>query len=277
MSWDFESIPKYVINLDRRKDRWMQFQNTSGIDKLTNLRRWPGRDGKTINLDTDTNISLATKYNIVRGTRRSHMELNSKGGLGCYYSHTDVWKDFLEKSDKDVAIVFEDDTILSVDAVSRIKQFIDKSPVIKNTDMWDFCILSPYKGNKKQDPLYNDDPTCIRLVEFQGMTGYLINKKGVKKILPLIFPIQAHIDWFLSICAQLQYIELCCPPTSLLSVRLTRTDIQKTTDCEICDIETDFQKDHELVSKWRLRSFQIEELFLLLAVFYIGGRILKKF
>ena len=61
MSWDFDSIPKYVINLDRRKDRWQQFQNVSGIEELTNLRHWPAIDGKLLNLDEEKDISLFTK------------------------------------------------------------------------------------------------------------------------------------------------------------------------------------------------------------------------
>ena len=169
MSWDFDSIPKYVINLDRRKDRWQQFQSVSGYEELQNLRRWPAVDGKLLNLDTEKDISLFTKYNIIRGTRRSHMELNSKGGVGCYYSHVAVWKDFLEKGKTNVGLVFEDDTIVDSNAIARIRNFISSSPVIQNSEMWDICILGPYNGNTKHEPLYQDDTTCIRLMEFQGL------------------------------------------------------------------------------------------------------------
>ena len=276
MSWDLDSIPKYVINLDRRKDRWTQFQNGSGFKDLTHLRRWSAVDGKLINIDTDNNISLFTKYNIVRGIRRSHMELNTKGGVGCYYSHVDVWKHFLKTSQSEVALVFEDDIIVDAKSVLRIRKFIENSPVVKNSDMWDFCILGPYSGNKKHEAIHPDDPTCMRLMEFNGMTGYLINKKGIRKVLPIIYPIQGHIDWFLSICAQLQYLELCAPRYSLLNVQLSRTDIQKTSTCEICDIASDFEKESEIISRWRLRTLQIEELMLIVLGIYFVKSVMVK-
>ena len=204
------------------------------------------------------------------------MELNSKGGVGCYYSHVAVWKDFLEKSNSNVGLVFEDDAIVDTYTIAGIKNFINSSAVIQNSEMWDFCVLGPYNGAKKHEPLYPDDTSCIRLMEFQGLTGYLINKKGIKKIMPMAFPVQGHIDWFLSICAQLQYIDLCCPNNSLVRVRLSRTDIHKTNKCEICDVENDFTKDNELVTRSRLRIFQFEELLLILSTFYIASTFIKK-
>ena len=61
MNWDLDTIPKYVINLDRRKDRWISFNKASGIPQLTNLERWSATDGKTINIDNDERVSLFTK------------------------------------------------------------------------------------------------------------------------------------------------------------------------------------------------------------------------
>ena len=276
MSWDFDSIPKYVINLDRRKDRWMTFTSSPGVPMLKNLQRWSGTDGNTINIDSDNRVSLFTKYNIVRGVRRSHMELNSKGGVGCYISHVEVWKDFLEKSNSEVGLVFEDDVYLDEAAVSRIKDYIDKSPVLKDSSMWDFCVLSPYYGNKKHEPLHKDDIYTIKLIEFNGLTGYFINKKGVKKIIPMVYPIQGHVDWFLSICAQLQYITLCSPPKSILRIRLSKTDIQETKACEICDLPSDFEKNSYVLSKWRTAQLHIEEIVLIsLGIYFILSSLKK--
>ena len=275
MNWDLDTIPKYVINLDRRKDRWMSFNKASGIPQLTNLERWSATDGKTINIDNDERVSLFTKYNVIRGIRRSHMELNSKGGVGCYISHVEVWKHFLETSTSEVGLVFEDDVVLDEGAVARIKDFIAKSSAIKDTNMWDFCILSPYFGNKKHEPIHNDDPYCIKLVEFNGLTGYFINKKGVKKILPMVYPIQGHVDWVLSICAQLQYIDLAAPPKSILKVRMSKTDIQTDKKCEICDLTSDFDKESYVLPKWRTAQLHIEEIVLISFAVYFGFKYFK--
>jgi GR25 family glycosyltransferase involved in LPS biosynthesis len=276
MTWSFDDIPKYVINLDRRRDRWATFQQSSGFDKLTNLRRWSGTDGKIVNLDEDNRVSLFTKYNIIRSTRRSHMELNTKGGVGCYISHVDVWKNFLEKGETEVGIIFEDDAIINEDTINKLKLFIKSSDIIQNTELWDFCILAPHAGNIKHGAMYPGDETCMRLMEFTGLTGYLFTKKGIRKILPHIYPIQGHVDWFISICAQLQIVDVCTPPKSLIRVRYSPTDIQKYNTCDICDIKTDFQKDSAIISLWRLRTYQFEEIILVLGLIFIGAGYVKK-
>ena len=275
MPWSFDNIPKYVINLDRRTDRWNSFQKASGFKELNNLRRWSGTDGKVLNVDNDNRVSILTRYNILRSKRRSHMELNTKGGVGCYISHVEVWKHFLEKGNSEVGMIIEDDGIMDINAVARIKSFITNSKVMKDNDLWDFCILAPHANNKKHGPMYPSDETSMRLMEFTGLTGYLFTKKGIRKVLPHVYPIQVHVDWFLSICAQLQIVDICTPPSVLIRVKYSRTDIQKINDCEICDIESDFSKNSEMVSKLRLRTYQIEEVVLILGAIFVTSMYLK--
>ena len=276
MSWDFDTIPKYVINLDRRRDRWNDFQKSSGIDLLTNLRRWSAIDGKLIDIQTDTKVSMFTKYNVIRGERRSHMELSSKGGIGCYYSHVEAWKDFLQKSQTEVGLILEDDANITIDAIRKIKKFIESSEVVQDPSLWDFCILSMFSGFKNSGNMYPSDTQCFRLMEFAGFHAYLITKKGVRKILPLLFPIQGHIDWFLSICSQLQYIDLACSPEALIQQRRSPTDIQSSVQCKICDLDSNFQKDSTIIPKWRLRAFQFEEILVVLTSLYIVGSFINK-
>jgi len=276
MPWNFDEIPKYVINLDRRRDRWASFQSASGIESLNNIHRWSGTDGKIINLDTDNRVSLFTKYNIIREKRRSHMELNTKGGVGCYISHIEVWKDFLEKSKSEVGIIFEDDAVVDISALNRIKDFIEKSDAIKEPELWDFCILAPHKGSKKHGSMYAGDTTCMRMMEFTGLTAYMITKKGIRKIMPHVYPIQGHVDWFISICGQLQLIDIATPPAPLLRIRFSPTDIQKYQSCEICDIDTDFQKSSTFLPLWRMRMFQFEEAVIAIGFLYAGALYLKR-
>jgi len=276
MPWDFDEAPKYVINLDRRRDRWASFQAASGMDGLNNLRRWSGTDGKLINLDTDNRVSLFTKYNIIREKRRSHMELNTKGGVGCYISHIEVWKDFLEKSNSEVGIIFEDDALVDIPALNRIKDFIEKSDAIKTPELWDFCILAPHRGSKKHGSMYAGDNVCMRMMEFTGLTAYMITKKGIRKIMPHVYPIQGHVDWFISICGQLQLIDIATPKAPLLRIRFSPTDIQKYQSCEICDIDTDFQKTSVLLPLWRMRLIQFEEAVIVLGILYASALYFKK-
>jgi len=275
MPWSFDNIPKYVINLDRRSDRWGSFQQASGFDQLNNLRRWSGTDGKLLNVDNDSRVSILTRYNILRSKRRSHMELNTKGGVGCYISHVEVWKHFLEKGKSEVGMIIEDDAVIDLSTIKKIKYFIKESKVMNNNDLWDFCILAPHINNKKHGPMYPGDDMCLRLMEFTGLTGYLFTKKGIRKILPHVYPIQVHVDWFLSISSQLQMIDICTPPNVLIRIRPSRTDIQKYNDCELCDIDSDFSKGNEMVSRMRLRTYQVEEIVLILGLIFLTSVYVK--
>jgi GR25 family glycosyltransferase involved in LPS biosynthesis len=281
MSWSFDNIPKYVINLDRRTDRWKSFQEVSGFKELNNLRRWSGTDGKNLNIDTDNRISLYTKFNLLRSARRSHMELETAGGVGCYISHVEVWKHFLEKEKSEVGMIMEDDSIMDKKTISGIKTFIQKSKVMNNTELWDFSILAPHTKNINHGPMYHYDTTCIRLIEFTGLTAYLFTKKGISKILPYVYPIQMHIDWFLSVSAQFQIINICTPQISLVRVRDSITDVAKYYKntykrCDVCDIESDYLKTNTIVSRTTLIKYQIEEIVLILGALFAIGVYAKK-
>ena len=190
MSLTFDSIPKYVINLDRRKDRWYSFQNTKGFSDLKNLQRFSAIDGTNLRIEKDERISMFTKVNVIRGIRRSHNELHTKGGVGCYLSHVAVWQDFLKNSNSEVAIIFEDDAIVNTQAIQNIKYFLENSKTIQNTDLWDFCIFAPYMDSIKHGPIQHNDPLCLKLIQFAGLIGYMITKEGIKKMLPILFPKQ---------------------------------------------------------------------------------------
>ena len=215
-------------------------------------------------------MCIRDRYNIIREKRRSHMELNTKGGIGCYISHIEVWKDFLEKSNSEVGIIFEDDALIDLSAIKRITDFINKSDAIKDPNLWDFCILAPHNGSKKHGSMYPGDDVCLRMMEFSGLTAYMVTKKGIRKIMPHVYPIQGHVDWFMSICGQLQILDIVTPPQSLVRVRLSPTDIQKYQSCEICDIDTDFQKTSTLLPLWRMRMLQFEEIVVILGCVYAG-------
>jgi len=275
MSWDFDTIPKYVINLDRRRDRWQQFQAQPGLKSFSNIRRFSGVDGGKINIDDDKRVSLFTKSKIVKGERRSHSELNTKGGVGCYLSHVGVWQEFLNSS-SEVALVFEDDVKLDEKAADRVKSWIRNSPVIQNADMWDFCILSPSNRAIRGEPIVQDDITVVELKQFTCMVCYLITKKGVRKVMPSVFPIEGHVDWFLSIAGQLGIIKLCCPMVRLVTYNNSPTDIHLSSGCDICNVKTDFSKTSTIVPKWRVSAYKFEEALLAIGLFSAMYLLTKK-
>lgn len=82
---NFDDLPKYVINLSKRTDRWQEFTRDAQILGLTNYKRFNGYE-----------VDKAPE-----GWRR--------GKYGCYLSHSALWKVCLDLGEP--IVIFEDDAI----------------------------------------------------------------------------------------------------------------------------------------------------------------------
>ena len=125
------SIHMYCINLKQRGDRWKRFSEQPELKELMkhhSFERFEGISGATIDIQGDSRISLRTKRNIKEHIRRDHEELDSAGGVGCYLSHTTVWKQFLERPEP-YAIIFEDDAIFCEDFEKKLEETVQNKPI----------------------------------------------------------------------------------------------------------------------------------------------------
>jgi GR25 family glycosyltransferase involved in LPS biosynthesis len=101
----------YCINLKSRADRWERFFQQPGFQELIQKYPWErfdAIDGKTIDIEKDTRVSLRTRRNIMYKKRRDHEDLDSAGGVGCYLSHYTVWTKIIAQPEE-YGLVFEDD------------------------------------------------------------------------------------------------------------------------------------------------------------------------
>lgn len=89
----------FVVNLDRRQDRWQQFQENNKISAT--FQRWSATDGTTMRLNKDI-IHLF----------RNNTYKWKKSTMGCAYSHYRLWKQLVESTD-DFYFIFEDDAVIS--------------------------------------------------------------------------------------------------------------------------------------------------------------------
>lgn len=113
----------YVINLDRSKERFAKI-----LPLIQNLNlpyeRISAVDGKKLSKQEITHYVDMKPYKI---------EPLRVGEVGCYLSHAQAWKQFLE-SDYQNAIIFEDD--VSFDP-ALLKDMIHKTK--SYPDAWDIC------------------------------------------------------------------------------------------------------------------------------------------
>ena len=237
---DIRECPTLVINLDRRKDRWQSFSKQKALKEFKNLKRFPAVDGSKINVLNDTRISPHTRMNITNKYRRSDYEINTPGAIGASLSHIGCWKKFLD-SDSKYLVVFEDDTLVDDTCMDLIDSLIPKLP-----SEWDMWLLGTHAWAFKGVPLTSDVNSWVKVKQFTGAHAYILNRKGAEILLAEPFPIETHIEYYISACAQLKGLKLIRHPTLRMrySMEITQQDDSDTFDsfksCPVCMIPDSF-------------------------------------
>lgn len=164
----------YVINLDRMPTRM-----TSFIDRLqhTDMRvmapiRIAAVDGKKLNLaELVTPEALREIERAERvGYRERHYEL-TRGAVGCALSHRNAWAKLLQ-SDKNIALVCEDDAELEPNALTELTASLAVVP-----PDWDLLLLGYWCVK------CTSHVTHKKLERFFGLHCYLIKRGAVNKII----------------------------------------------------------------------------------------------
>jgi len=175
----------YLINLERATERL-----DSCIDEFNKIdlrfKLFRAVDGKTITLPNKDFCELS--YNLLNGKRKN------LGEIGCYFSHLNVLKDFIE-SGENLALVCEDDISLNKDLKKIIESAINSN--IK------FDLLRLSGGNRpehepgnpiKLKKIYDDYYLSMFFTFKHGTGSYLITKKGAKAVLKKISKMYLPID-----------------------------------------------------------------------------------
>lgn len=252
--WSPNNVKTFVINLDRRPDRWDNLMNQSESQRIPNLQRFSAIDGKTLDIDTDTRISTYAKYNIKNFTRRGHEMLDSIGGIGCALSHIGLWKKLVE-SDENVFLIMEDDIILPHGTWYRVVELFNETPEIKETKNWDIWSIGtimclPKIIHTEVVPTPQTDikkwNTCGKLV---GLNAYFITRDAAEKLLEKVFPLELHIDWFISYYAATNPFKILHNSYVNIQQIGVGSDIAMKSKCIICDLPPNVEDEYFLFPK----------------------------
>lgn len=246
-TWKINDIPAFCITLDRRPDRWNRFISQPGLQSLPNLKKYSGVDGKTIDIQTDDRISLVGKKNILAKTRRSHEDLDSVGGVGCALSHIGLWT-WLVNSQHDKILIFEDDAVVTPSFVPIANKIIADSRVL-NSDGWDLLLLG---GNWADVKPIEGEALLKNIGGFYLLHGYVLTKKGAEKLLKEVYPLQTHIDIWITLYKIVHGFIIVGTKAMNINQRNLKSEIQSKNGCPICDVPTDFYKTHTLVNTYAL-------------------------
>jgi len=147
----------YVINLDKDIERLTK------IDKYLDDKyiRIPGIHGEHEDFTKNDDIFYSSKY------------LCPKSALGCFMSHRLALKTFLETSNKDYAVILEDDAEPCFDNyMEKIQESIQNAP-----SDWDIIKLDYLpKFTIFDKTTYTKYPSLL-------LTAYIVNKKSAEHIL----------------------------------------------------------------------------------------------
>ena len=249
MSWNLEQIPVVCLNLDRRPDRWERIQHSPGFKSFPHIERWSGTDGKTIDIKNDQRVSVLVKHNIAKHTRRGHEFIDTAGAVGCYLSHASVYEWFAKSNDQ-VILIFEDDVALPAGSYERIKDYVAKTQLLQDSNKWDVWMLGPNIAEGSPDP---SDGNVIDIKAFVLAHAYFVSRRGVDKLLKNIYPIELHIDGYMSYLCRLNELSVRGPRVNILFQSGSASDIYPGHECGICDIPTNFGETSELINKGELR------------------------
>ena len=186
----------YLINLKRANDRLVSAKETfdkAGI--IFNLEE--AVDGKDLSLPHKNYSEL--KYNLLHGKK------TNLGELGCYFSHLNVLKKFLNTKE-DWALVCEDDIEFNEDIVEIIND------ALRSEISFDLLRLSGGSNKTKEiglplklKKIRNDFFLSLNFGFKSGTGCYLINrlaaKNIIKKINKMSLPIDHALDrdWILNL------------------------------------------------------------------------------
>jgi GR25 family glycosyltransferase involved in LPS biosynthesis len=241
---DIRDLPVYMINMDERKDRWKRAMSSEAIREFKNLERLPATNGKELKYRTEKRISIGTRLRIFRNYRRSHYEIATLGAIGASISHIRTWKKFYD-SGEPYCIVMEDDAIWIPEYISKINEIL---PTVPNTcRMW---LLGYYPKSLVIEHLKSEKP-WNKVHSFTAAHSYLITREAAKKLLEEPYPIETHIEYYITTIATLKNFQILHHPEILVDFYRTyigprtndsNTSQHKRMGCPTCDVEDNYSQ-----------------------------------
>jgi len=232
--FNFNVKKTFMINLDRRKDRWNKMMNLFKKNNIntTQITRFGAIDGRTYDfslfLRLFTNIDLTS----IKNPYPSHEF--KKGVLGCALSHYKIWT-FINahgNDDEDIFLVLEDDIKFTENFKEKYNDIRNK---LSNDDKWDIIFLG-FTDDKdiNEDTMIHDvikQFSGNKRLNGGGTFAYLIKKRGANKLIEIADTdgIRQAVDWFM--IEQFDKI-VCytCKPTIITSLAAhdgnTDSDVQ---------------------------------------------------
>lgn len=169
----------YAINL--RPERWTKLQQRLG-PWAEHVQQWPATDGRQLN------PAWLKTQNILAPTSTM-----TRGQIGCYMSHVNIWKHVIEQNIP-AALIIEDDVSLFYSDATQRQRFLEMTQALSQLSDWDLCYLGRGKQIDWPESHLSLPDTFSRPRGCCGLFFYVISQQGARNLLQHVEPIFYPID-----------------------------------------------------------------------------------
>jgi GR25 family glycosyltransferase involved in LPS biosynthesis len=225
----------FIINLPQRIERLEKIKDLlKKLELIDNYEIYKAVDGKELS-ETEINKSLSiTSLHSLYVESNNHKDIRTKGAIGCFLSHYNLWKEII-KRDYDNVLIIEDDAEAEYN-YDEIITYINSIPSNYNLALlsW-FTLWFDKLENKKNKKVINDSWDQYKSINIFGTAVYMLNKEGAKKLIENALPINYQVDAYMNIITFLDdtFIRFVSNK-NLFSSNNMGTDIQNK--CKMCDV-----------------------------------------
>jgi glycosyl transferase family 25 len=224
----------FIINLPQRIERLEKIKNLLQKLDFDNYEIYNAIDGNNLFERKINDLLSITSLNSLYAQPKNHKDIRTKGAIGCYLSHYNLWNEMIKRNYDNVLII-EDDAETN-NNYQEIISFVNTIP-----SDYDIALLSWFTlwfdklENKKNIRVINEYWRQYKSINIFGTAAYMLNKNGAKKLIKNALPINYQVDAYINIITIIdetfvRYIS----STSIFHSNNMGTDIQN--NCRMCDV-----------------------------------------
>jgi glycosyl transferase family 25 len=178
-------LPIAVINLAHRTDKWLAVSSRMAAVGLNNLIKVPAIEGGKLSLGAIAPL-LGQPLELIELPPTSHLTL-TRPAIGCFLSHVAIWQRMIEQKLPRM-LIFEDDATPAAkfDPI-RFSSAVNQMPQAAQMVLFGRTIMN----GMAEKPQGSD---LARIYYFNGTFAYLITPAACQFLIPLLLPMNGHID-----------------------------------------------------------------------------------
>ena len=200
---NIQSIPIYYISFNKNS----YLEKSFALNGLTNINHFQAVNGKKKDLKHlyDSGILSAHSLHTIQNTRCSGIDLNSKGGVGCYLSHLGLWK-YAIQNNLPFIMIAEDDFRMRKVKPEKIQSIQNEMDKLYSQTPKSLFLMDYHKLNLKYSQIHSNE--FNRIDRFYGFGCYIVSLEACKELVKRALPMSTQVDCFASIMQQNEYIQV---------------------------------------------------------------------